>query len=82
MTDDEKTDTEKDMQDKNSENEEDRNPENSISEEIPQTTAEPDRKNAPSSHLSMKALKVNDKIQYRLHNSDDWIRATVIGRAG
>ena len=29
-----------------------------------------------------RALKVNDIIQYRLQNTDEWIRATVTGRAG
>ena len=81
LTDDDKTDTEKDMQD-NSKKEEDRDSENSVSEEIPKATAEIDRDNTPSSQLNMKALKVNDKIQYKLPNTDYWIRATVIGRAG
>lgn len=27
-------------------------------------------------------LKVNDKIQYRMSNSDEWITASIVGRAG
>ena len=29
-----------------------------------------------------KKLKVNDQIQYKLNNSNEWIQATVLGRAG
>ena len=31
---------------------------------------------------SRQKLKVNDIIQYKLNNTDDWIKATVTGRAG
>ena len=29
-----------------------------------------------------KTLKANDQIQYKLNNSNEWIKATVLGRAG
>ena len=29
-----------------------------------------------------KTLKVNDQIQYKLNNLSEWIKSTVLGRAG
>ena len=31
---------------------------------------------------SSKTLQANDQIQYKLNNSNEWIKATVLGRAG
>ena len=85
---------------KDSEKEEKTASKQSISEEIPAMTAEPNEDNtqiiqnipaATAGHTddnvqavqnSRPKLKVNDIIQYKLNNTDDWIKATVTGRAG
>ena len=67
---------------KNSEKEENIDSKQSISEEIPAMTAEPKEDNTQIIQNSRPKLKVNDIIQYKLNNTDDWIKATVTGRAG
>ena len=51
-----------------------------ICEEIPATNE--DIESDQSGVQNRRRIKANDQIQYRLQNSDNWIRATVIGRAG
>ena len=41
-----------------------------------------DTEDRQSIQKSKQKLKVNDIIQYKLKNANDWIKATVIGRAG
>ena len=85
---------------RDSEKKENTDSKQSISEEIPAMTAEPNEDNtqiiqnipaATTGHTddnvqaiqnSRPKLKVNDIIQYKLNNTNDWIKATVTGRAG
>ena len=85
---------------KDSEKEENTDSKQTISEEIPAMTAEPNEDNtqiiqnipaATAGHTddnvqatknSRPKLKVNNIIQCELNNTDDWIKATVTGRAG
>ena len=50
-----------------------------ISEDVP---AEETRQAVELQRTERSKLKVNDQIQYRMGNSDKWITAKVIGRAG
>ena len=70
------------MQDKNGETKENNKSQPSISEEIPVVTAETNEDNTQAIQTRRRALRVNDIIQYRLQNTDEWIKATVTGRAG
>ena len=51
-----------------------------ISEEIP--TLDDTRPATETQRTECSKLKVNDRIQYRLRNDDEWVNARVIGRAG
>ena len=75
-------DIEQGLPDKDSEKEEDKGTETSISEEIPREEPELGTDNTANTQQSRKALKANDQIQYKLQDTNDWIRATVTGRAG
>ena len=51
-----------------------------ISEEIP--TLDEARQATETQRTERSKLKVNDRIQYRVRNDDEWVYARVIGRAG
>ena len=51
-----------------------------ISEEIP--TLDDTRPATETQRTERSKLKVNDRIQYRERNDDEWVNARVIGRAG
>ena len=51
-----------------------------ISEEIP--TLDEARQATETQRTERSKLKVNDRIQYRVRNDDEWVNARVIGRAG
>ena len=53
-----------------------------IIQNIPAATAGHTDDNVQAVQNSRPKLKVNDIIQYKLNNTDDWIKATVTGRAG
>ena len=75
-------DIEQGLPDKDSEKEEDKGTETSISEAIPREEPALGTDNTANTQQSRKALKANDQIQYKLQDTNDWIRATVTGRAG
>ena len=75
-------DIEQGLPDKDREKEEDKGTETSISEKIPREEPEPGTDNTANTQQSRKALKAYDQIQYKLQDTNDWIRATVTGRAG
>ena len=45
-------------------------------------TPEPERMDRQHIQQNRTTLKPNDSIQYKTHNTDEWIKATVLGRAG
>ena len=51
-----------------------------ISEEIPRLNDT--RPATETERTDHSKLKVNDRIQYRASNGDEWVNAKVIGRAG
>ena len=86
----------KDKTDENKGHEESTEP-HTISEDIPapeperidrqnieqnRNTPEPERMDRQNIQQNRTTLKPNDSIQYKTHNTDEWIKATVLGRAG
>ena len=53
-----------------------------IIQNIPAATTGHTDNNVQAIQNSRQKLKVKDIIQYKLNNTDDWIKATVTGRAG
>ena len=51
-----------------------------VSEELP--AASPDKEDTQNIQQNRKMPKANDNIQYKLQNTEEWIKATVLGRAG
>ena len=51
-----------------------------VSEELP--AASPDKEDTQNIQQNRKTPKANENIQYKLQNTEEWIRATVLGRAG
>ena len=45
-------------------------------------TPEPERMDRQNIQQNRTTLKPNDSIQYKTQNTDEWIEATVLGRAG
>lgn len=82
LTDEEEKNVDNSMEDRSDEKkEEEENTESHpISEYIP--AADPDKDDTQNIQHNRKTLKVNDIIQYKLQNTDEWIKATVLGRAG
>ena len=86
----------KDKTDENKGHEERTEP-HTISEDIPapeperidrqnieqnRNTPEPERMDRQNIQQNRTTLKPNDSIQYKTQNTDEWIKATVLGRAG
>ena len=54
----------------------------SILEYIPAADMEITTHSVSMQDQNSKILKANDQIQYKLNNLNEWIKATVLGRAG
>ena len=51
-----------------------------VSKELP--AASPDKEDTQNIQQNRKTPKANDNIQYKLQNTEEWIKTTVLGRAG
>ena len=51
-----------------------------VSEELP--AASPDKEDTQNIQQNRKMLKAKDNIQYKLQNTEEWIKAIVLGRVG
>ena len=82
LADDEARESEHSLEDRDDEKQDEKEkPElHRVSEELP--AASPDKEDTQNIQQNRKTPKANVNIQYKLQNTEEWIKATVPGRAG